>query len=176
MATIDGRYVTVESEDPSYEVETPEQPVEKGVNLIDHVERKARTMSISGLIVGDDAAQIRQYLIDAQDIGSIVTYDGRNSFVGLITGFKSGHTNQVANGCTFSLTFKEVRIAESSFVETLPLPIRAQAAPVISSGRKQKKEKSEAKKKTTKSKAKGKEKKKDKPVEKVTFKPGSPWA
>ncbi|WP_079908277.1 phage baseplate protein [Paenibacillus sp. 32352] len=161
MATIDGRYVFVEQEDPSYEVDVTEQPVEDNVSLTDHVQRKARTMNISGMIVGDDAAEIKEYLIRVQDSGSIVEYDGRNYFVGLLTGFTTSHNYKVGNGFTFSASLKEVVIAESSYIEKLPTPIRASAAPVISSGRKQ---------------TKTKKGKKDEPVEKVKFKAGSPWA
>ncbi len=86
-------------------------------------------------------------------------YDGRNYFVGLITSLKPKHNSRVANGFAFSMTLKEVRTAKTSYIETLEAPIRAQVAPVISSGRKQ-----------TKSR------KKDDEVKKVTFKAGSPWA
>ncbi|KEQ22879.1 phage baseplate protein [Paenibacillus tyrfis] len=164
MATLDGRYILVEVEDPSHEVNVTEQPVEDNVNLTDHVQLKASSMSISGYIIGDDAAQIKQYLIDAMKAGSIVEYDGRNLFVGLITSISTKHDHRVANGFSFSMTLKEISIAEASYVETLPLPIKAQVAPVISSGRKQ-----------TKGKGKGKGKEKEE-VQKVKFKAGSPWA
>ena len=59
MATINGMYVLAESEDPNYEVDVTDQPVEDGVDTIDHVQRKPRQMSITGVIVGNDAAQIR---------------------------------------------------------------------------------------------------------------------
>lgn len=161
MATIDGHYVLVEKEDPSYEVDVTTQPVEKNIDLTDHVQRRARIMDISGFIVGEDAAQTREYLIAAQDAGNIVIYDGRNYFVGLLTGFASSHDSSIGNGFSFTASLQEVLVAESSYVETLPTPIRAAAAPVISSGRKQ-----------TKS---TKKKEKDE-VQKVKFKAGSPWA
>lgn len=164
MATINGMYVLAESEDPTYEVDATDQPVEDGIAISDHVQRKPRAMSITGYIVGSDAAQIRQNLISLSDKGEIVQFMGRNLFSGVIVSFSSKHDYKVANGFSFSLSLKEIRIAKSSYVETLPLPIKAAAAPVISSGRKQ-----------TKSKAKGK-KKEDEKVEKVKFKTGSPWA
>lgn len=161
MATIDGRYIFVEQEDPNYEVDVTEQPVENNVNLTDHVQRRARTMRISGMIVGDDAAEIKDYLIGVQDTGSIVEYDGRNYFVGLLTGFTTSHNYKVGNGFTFSASLQEVVVGDSSYIEMLPTPIRAETAPVISSGRKQ---------------TKTKNGKKDEPVQKVKFKTGSPWA
>ncbi|GED69387.1 hypothetical protein BRE01_30890 [Brevibacillus reuszeri] len=164
MATINGMYVLAESEDPNYEVDVTDQPVEDGVDTSDHVQRKPRQMSITGVIVGNDAAQIRQNLISLSDNGEIVKFMGRNLFTGVIVSFSSKHDYKIANGFSFSMALKEIRIVKSSYVETLPLPIKAAAAPVISSGRKQ-----------TKSKGKGKEKKEEK-VEKVKFKAGSPWA
>ncbi|NQX68490.1 hypothetical protein HQN90_20400 [Paenibacillus alba] len=161
MALIKGYYVTVESEDPQFEVEITEEPVEKGVNLTDHVQRKAVSMSISGFILGENADEIRQSLLNSMDSGEIVNYDGRNYFTGLIQNFSPKHDRSTANGFSFSMTLKEVRTAESSYVETLPTPIRAQAAPIISSGTKQ---------------TKSKDKKEEDSVQKVTFKAGSPWA
>ncbi|WP_289142923.1 phage baseplate protein [uncultured Brevibacillus sp.] len=164
MATINGMYVLAESEDPTYDVDVTDQPVEDGIAISDHVQRKPRMMSITGYIVGDDAAQIRQNLISLSDNGQSVQFMGRNLFTGVIVSFSSKHDYKIGNGFSFSLSLKEIRITKSSYVETLPVPIKAAAAPVISSGLKQ-----------TKSKAKGK-KKEDEKVEKVKFKAGSPWA
>ncbi|MFF0831027.1 phage baseplate protein [Brevibacillus sp. NPDC003359] len=161
MAMINGMYVLVESEDPKFEVDVTDQPVEDGINVSDHVQRKPYTMDISGFIVGDDAAQIREKIKAIAANGELVEFQGRNLFSGLIVSFVTSHTNRVANGFAFSLSMKEIRTAKSSYVETLPMPIKAQVAPVVSAGRKQtKKKKGTAEKK----------------VEKVKFKAGTPWA
>lgn len=141
MATINGMYVLAEAEDPRYEVDATDQPVEDGVSLTDHVQIKPTIMDVTGYIVGDDAAQIRENIKTLLKSGEIVTFQGRNIFTGLIISFSSNHTYKVANGFPFSLSLKEIRIAKSSFVESLPTPIKAAAAPVISSGRKQMKQK-----------------------------------
>ncbi|MED1784234.1 hypothetical protein P4V43_20645 [Brevibacillus fortis] len=163
MATINGMYVLAESEDPKYDFDVTDQPVEDGIDTSDHVQRKPRAMDVSGYIVGDDAAQIREKLIALGDNGDIVKFMGRNLFTGVIQSLSTKHDYKVANGFSFSLSLKEIRFAKSSYVETLPTPIKAAVAPVISSGRKQ-----------TKKKSKGD--KEDKKVEKVKFKAGSPWA
>jgi hypothetical protein len=144
MATINSNYVLVESEEPSHEIEVTEQPIEDGIDILDHIRVKAKTMSISGYIVGEDAAQIRQNILNLHQAGSIITYTGRNLFVGIITSFQSTHNQQVANGLSFSATLKEVRVAKSSYLETLPPFTRAQAAPVIKMGRKQPAKKAKA--------------------------------
>ncbi|MEK4520017.1 phage baseplate protein [Paenibacillus sp. FSL H8-0122] len=176
MALIDGKYITVQSESPDFPVTATEQPVEKGINLVDHVQAQARTISLSGIISGPDAAKTRAYLITAKDKGQIVKYVGRNAFTGIITGFSTPTDYTTANGMTFSLELREIRIAASSYVDTLPPPIKAQAAPIVNSGTKQTKDKSSKDK--PKDKGKGKDKDKDKnkdKVEKVKFKSGSKW-
>lgn len=159
MALINGMYVLVETEDPKFEVEVTDQPVEDGIDISDHVQRKPHTMDITGVIVGDDAAQIREKIKAIAEKGELVEFQGRNLFSGRIVSFATSHTHRIANGFAFSLSMKEIRTAKSSYVETLPAPIRAQAAPVVSAGRKQ-----------------TKKKKAGKSPEKVKFKAGTPWA
>lgn len=172
MATIDGNYIWVEKEDPTYDVDITTQPVEKDIDMTDHVQRKARTMSISGIVNGADAARILTYLKKCSDTGQIVKYVGRVAFTGIISGLSTSHDHTIADGYSFSLTITEVRVAQSSYVDKLPVPIKAQAAKIVNSGVKQKKsKKSSGKTKTSKSKSTSKKK-----VEKVKFKKGSPWA
>ncbi|ULO08937.1 hypothetical protein H1230_09275 [Paenibacillus sp. 19GGS1-52] len=175
MALIDGKYITVENESPDFPITVTEQPVEKGINLIDHVQVQARVLPLTGVIVGPDAAKTRAYLNAAKDAGQIVSYIGRNAFKGLITAFSTGHDYTMADGFTFSMDIREIRTATSSYVDTLPPPIKAQVAPIVNSGTKQTQDKNTSanKKKSTKTTtttAKGKDK-----VEKVKFKSGSKW-
>ncbi|OMF28302.1 phage baseplate protein [Paenibacillus sp. FSL H8-0259] len=172
MALIDGKYITVEEESPDFPVVATEQPVEKGISLVDHVQAQARTISLSGVISGPDAAKTRAYLITAKDKGQIVKYVGRNAFTGIITGFSTPTSYKTADGMTFTMELREIRIATSSYVDTLPPPIKAQAAPIVNSGTKQTKDKSSTGK--PKDGAAAKDKDKDK-VEKVKFKSGSKW-
>ncbi|MBW7452437.1 phage baseplate protein [Paenibacillus sepulcri] len=176
MAKLDGYYILVESEDPAYDNEVTKQPVEKGVNLTDHVQRAPRSMPLSGVVAGPDAAKTKDYLTRSSDSGRIVKYVGRNSFTGLITGLTTSHDNTVADGFNFSFTLIEVQIATSTPVSQLPAPMKSQAAPVISSGTKQPKTKDDKKKKTSSTSGKAAPKKKEKPeVKKVQFKKGSKW-
>lgn len=162
MALLNGMYITVETEDPGYDIDVTDEPVEDNIDLTDHVQVKPRTIALKGRIVGDDADEKRQAILYAMENAGIVTYEGRNYFVGLITGFSTTHDYTVANGFPFTLSLKEIRIAEASYIETLPDVIRTQAAPVISSGRKE-----------TKSSGSKKEKEE---VKKVKFKADSPYA
>ncbi|MNK97943.1 hypothetical protein D3C87_1182920 [compost metagenome] len=173
MAKINGYYVTVEKEELGFDVEITQQPVEKDINVIDHVQRKARTIALSGQCAGKDAAKIHRFLIEASDKGEAVEFIGRSTFKGLMSGLTTSRDYTIADGFNFSFTITEVRFANSSFVSKLPTPIKAQAAKIVNSGVKQTKDN----KKGTKAKGKGKSKKKGKePVQKVKFKKGSPWA
>lgn len=197
MAKIDNYYLLVETETPTFENEITSQPIEKGINVSDHVQRKARTLAISGFVVGPNAAKTLEFLKLSSDRGKIVFYTGRATMQGMITGLTTTHDSVVGNGYAFSLTIIEVQIATSTTSEKLDPPTRAQAAPIINSGVKKKKEskpKKAAKKKkkkesskkesgTTKKtksetkKAKTNKKKKEKEtVKKVKFKAGSKWA
>ncbi|MEJ8306666.1 phage baseplate protein [Saccharibacillus sacchari] len=196
MAKIDNFYVLVESENPSFENEVPSQPVEKGVNVSDHVQRKPRLLAISGFVAGPTSDKTLAFLKSASDRGKIVWFTGRTTMQGVITGFSTTHDSNVGNGFGFSLTIVEIQIATSTPAEKLDPPTRAQAAPIINSGVKKKKEskpkkaektKKDSKKKNGKKESKPKtksQKKKDKAekktkeketVKKVKFKAGSKW-
>ncbi|SFL09723.1 hypothetical protein SAMN03159341_103191 [Paenibacillus sp. 1_12] len=135
MATINDYKVMVETEDPSYDIEVTEQPIEDGLDLVDHVRTKARTMNISGFIVGEDAAQTREGLLNLMQYGSIVNYQGRNSFVGILTSFRSSHTHQIENGMSFTASLKEVRTATASVIREVSLEDGAEINPVSNMGR-----------------------------------------
>lgn len=173
MATINGRYILAEKEDLTYDVDITQQPVEKEINITDHVHRKPRVLSLSGVVVGEKAEETHRFFVESQDQGKMVEFVGRTSLKGLLSGFTSSRDYTTADGYTFSCTITEVKFATSSYVGKLPTPIKSQAAKVVNSGVKQTKnnKKTSTKKTKSSSKKKGKEK-----VQKVKFKPGSPWA
>lgn len=185
MATIDGKYLLVEQESPTFDVDITTQPVEKDIDMTDHVQRKARTMGITGQVSGPGASAMLTYLKKVSDKGIIVKYVGRVAFTGIISGLATGHTYKIADGYTVSFTITEVRVAQSSYVDKLPTPVKAQTKKIVNSGTKQ--TKTNTKSKATSSKDKTTDKTKDKtkssktkkekePVKKVKFKPNSPWA
>lgn len=177
MAKLDDKYITVESEAPDFPVTVTEQPVEKDINLVDHVQAGARTLSLSGLIVGDDAGKTMDYILSAKDKGQIVKYVGRITFSGIITSFSTGYDYKVADGMTFNMELREVRIATSSYVGQLPTPVKAQADPVVNKGTQQPKNKSAAKSKKTQTKKQTVASKPDYSLRptRAPIKPGSKW-
>ena len=50
MALINNNYVLAENESITYESESTSHPVEKGIDITDHVQRKPIILSISGVI------------------------------------------------------------------------------------------------------------------------------
>ena len=72
MALINNNYVFVESESVNCDVESTSHPVEKGVELTDHIRRKPTTISISGKI---------------GDVGNIKAYDILNNIKKLKNSF-----------------------------------------------------------------------------------------
>ncbi|PAD73668.1 phage baseplate protein [Paenibacillus campinasensis] len=177
MATINGHYLMVEDESYDFSVDVTEQPVEKDIDVTDHVQRKPRVLSLTGSVV-ENAAKIETFLKEASEKGTLVRYVGRTTFSGLITGFAPTRSYRNATGFDFSLSIKEIRIATTSYVNDLPVPIKAQTVKIVNSGTKQTKNKKKSK---SSSKSKTKNKKASKAatkeqVKRVKFKPGSPWA
>lgn len=163
MATLAGHKITVETESPGFEVDITTQPIERGADVTDHVQPRARTLELAGRVVGTDAAKIHAFLVKTMESGTIVSYSGRTTFRGLIASFSAPRDYKVADGFTFSMQLVAVRIATSSYVAKLPTPVKVQAAKVATAGVKQTKSKS-----TSKGKAK-------EPVTVVKFKEGSKW-
>lgn len=131
MALINGFYVFVEDESLDYDMEVTSHPVEEGVEITDHVQRKAVSISIKGKIVNysdtvsyDDnrihevgAGQVLDTLKRLQRNGELITYVGRNAQSNLqIHSFSTSHPNTVWGGCEFDMTLKELRVAQPAYV------------------------------------------------------------
>lgn len=118
MALINGIYVFVETEDLKRGIDTVTHPVEKGIDITDHVRRNPVSLSLTGEIVGENAADILSQLTKAHQTGVLITYVGRNHIKNAqIVSFDTGHPNTIWGGCSFSMEIKEVRIAKSAYTE-----------------------------------------------------------
>lgn len=119
MATLNGLYIFVADEEMSFGVDVAEHTVESGIEISDHVKRKAVTLSISGEIVGKNAASVRSKIRQMHQSGVLCNYSGRTVMSNcLITEFSTSHPNTVWGGCEFSMTLKEVRTASTSYKKT----------------------------------------------------------
>lgn len=120
MATINGMYLHVISENMTREVDTTSHPVEEGIPTTDTVRTKALSISISGKIVDYSnvtAQQVIEKLRVLQSSGSLIEYRGRNVATSMqIRSFDTDHPNTNSGGADFSMELKEVRIAKSAYV------------------------------------------------------------
>jgi hypothetical protein len=119
MAKLNGLYIFVVDEEMSYGVEVTEHPVETGIEISDHVKRKGATLSLTGEIVGENAASVLSKIKQMHQNGTLCKYAGRTTLANcLITDFSTGHPNTVWGGCEFSMTLKEIRTASTSYKKT----------------------------------------------------------
>lgn len=139
MAMLGGYEIHVISETPDYSVNVTQFPVEDDIDLTDHVERLPSVMTITGKILGPDAANIREKLKEAMYRGERLDYVGRNAFRRvLITNISTEHDYEVSNGFRFTMTLQQVRVAKPSYAPFLNDPVMlSQVKPTTSAGRQQ---------------------------------------
>lgn len=120
MALINNLYVFVEDEDLSHDIDSTTHPMETGIEITDHIRKKPVELNIKGKIVdyeGRRASEILEKVKQLQNEGSIITYVGRNLIYGLqIQTLSTSHPNTNSGGCDFSMTLKEVRIAQPALI------------------------------------------------------------
>ncbi len=118
MATIDGLYIWIESEDITYTMNVTTNPTEQGIDLTDHAEREPIEMSVTGMLLDSEkSSAYEQYtkLRNWQLACKQVKFVGRNVFTGVITDISKSNDYTVGNGARVSLTLKEIRIANTPY-------------------------------------------------------------
>lgn len=119
MALINNNYVLAENESITYESESTSHPVEKGIDITDHVQRKPIVLSISGVISdtkNKKSTEIVENIKKLQNSGSLIKYVGRISLGNMqIQSFNTNYEYKNWGGCAFDLELKEIRIANSAF-------------------------------------------------------------
>jgi hypothetical protein len=138
-------FSVVEEENIEYAAEVTERSVEQGVDIVDHVRPRPVVLIVSGVVVGQDAAQKLEQLREYAQKGEVLEYSGRN-IVGnmIIQSFPASHTARIADGFSFRLELREIRIAVSETAvyvapdpvapPTAPGAVAAQVRPVIPAG------------------------------------------
>ena len=117
MALLNDYYIFVTDEKLQRGVDVSEHPVESGLPITDNVRRNAKVISLSGEIVGTNAAKKLSKIEALHSKGKYVKYVGRNIMSNaLITAFDTEHPNTIQGGCAFTMTLQEVRIAKSPLV------------------------------------------------------------
>lgn len=119
IALINNIYVFVENEKIDRNTSISSHPVEKGINVTDHVKREAKTLSITGQIVGSNYKEIKEKLTKLNENGTIVKYVGKDILNNaVIERFSTDVTQKIKGGYTFDMTIKEIRIAKSPYSNT----------------------------------------------------------
>lgn len=119
MATINGLYIFVLDEDMTYGVSVTEHTVETGIEISDHVKRKGVTLSITGEIVGKNAASVLAKIKTMHQSGTLCKYVGRTALSNcVIAELSTSHPHTIWGGCEFSMTLKEIRTASTSYKKT----------------------------------------------------------
>lgn len=119
MALINNLYVFVKDEDLSHDIESTTHPVETGIEITDHIRKKAVEVNLKGKIVdynGKRASEILENVKQLQNEGTIITYTGRNLIDNLqIQTLSTSHPSTNSGGCDFTMTLREVRIAQPAY-------------------------------------------------------------
>lgn len=123
----DVEFNVVEEESPEHSAEITERTVERGIDIADHFRARPVVLSISGIVVGNDAAQKLSKLRQYSRSGEILRYVGRNIFANMvIQSFPTNHNVRIRNGFGFKIELKEIRIARPQVVQFVaPDPARA---------------------------------------------------
>lgn len=116
MATINGIQIWVKTESYNESVESSNHPVEKGIDVTDHVKPNPKTLSISGEIVGTAAEEKKARLIALMNKGALVTYVGRNTLANAqIQSISPSYSNSIWGGFAFDMQIKQVKIAKPAY-------------------------------------------------------------
>ncbi len=109
----------VYDEEPQFRNRVTEKPVESGVDIVDHAEPLPYTFRLTGIVTGDehghdDAAEKLRQLKAFRNHREILTYVGRNLVDNVvIEELITTHDAKNRDGFNFTLTLKQVRIADS---------------------------------------------------------------
>lgn len=117
IAYINNTYVFVQDEQVTRGVEISEHPVESGLDLTDNIKRNPVTISISGEIVGKNAASDLSLLMSLHQNGKLVKYSGRNILKNaVIESFDTSHPIDIYGGCAFDMELREIRVAKPAYI------------------------------------------------------------
>jgi len=118
MARLGKVQLLIEKESDSKSIEATSYPVEKGVAMTDHVEKKHGELSLSGYIIGPNYKADKEYLQNEMNKGTMFTYVGRNVAKNVIITSIDGDVDaNIANGTAISIKLQEIRIANTPWVK-----------------------------------------------------------
>lgn len=100
----------VVEENPTFPADVTNKPVEKGEDISDHMKTKPFTVKLSGSMVDDAPAKLKQ-LRDYQKDSKLLTYVGRGIYSNVvITGLDTKHSIKNAKGFDYDITLQHVKV------------------------------------------------------------------
>lgn len=122
MATLGGINIeVVYSDKGNSSVNVTSHPVERGIDVTDHVSPNADVFNISGFITGANASSRRQQIIKLMKDGTVITYLHRLALSNVvIVDFDSTHDVTNKGGFKFTATLQEVRFAQVPIIKENP--------------------------------------------------------
>ena len=107
-------FTVVKEENWNYSNAVTDKPLEDGSTITDHAQSNPIKLSISGVItqsIGyptEDIKKLQDYSLNNE----VLTYIGTDTLANcIIESFDKKHTVDIANGIEFSLSLKEIRVA-----------------------------------------------------------------
>lgn len=130
----------VEADNPSHTYEITDRAVEEGENVSDHMKAQPVTLSISGVVVGDDAWPRLQRLRQYQENCELVTYVNRVIYTNMaIESIETSHGVDIANGFSFDIQLKRIKKASPKEIQITKVPpaVQTKAKKTKNAGTKQ---------------------------------------
>lgn len=104
-------------ENTDYDADVTSKPVEKGVDISDHMKAKPFTASLGGVMV-ENADSKLEALRKFQEDGELLTYIGKSLLKNVvITSIGIEHTVKNFDGYNFTLKIQEVKVASPETFE-----------------------------------------------------------
>ncbi|ABR46659.1 hypothetical protein Amet_4350 [Alkaliphilus metalliredigens QYMF] len=120
-------FSTVGNESPEFSNEITDRPVEDIGTVSDHINNKPTILAIDGYVTGIHAGQKISVLRRYFKTKELLKYVGRNIFDNMsIEIFRTDHNNRVANGFSFTMLLKEIKVAKS---QTIQIPLADPVSP-----------------------------------------------
>lgn len=102
----------VESEQPQFQNDVTEKPVESGQNIADHVKNLPDTLILTATISGPDWQTRRDKLLKYRKEGTALWYRGKVSMLPVvIQSLYENHDRYIKEGYRFTATLRQIRIA-----------------------------------------------------------------
>lgn len=102
----------VQEESIGQQAEVPDNAVEDGRQISDHVKRRPLTLSITAVLTGSNWRQRRQRLQEMYDSDELARYVGREIHENMVIQTLSpDYSNAVANGVILKIVLQQVQVA-----------------------------------------------------------------